>query len=470
MATHGHRCPMGDAPCCAEREGPGRASAVHEPARGLDHDDSATGVNRRAECALLARVLVRKPGVAVINVGFQVNCRRGMNVRERLTPSVLNRIALMDDHLRADDCRLFVYCPSDVHGSSATVAGYLHEAGDFIPSRAAVPTINGNWTHRTRIVLDRGMGYDKFQQWAEQRGIRMYIPYELTAMVANKYRAYRMVYGYNATLHPHCEMYTNQVDQLETFLNTGPLTFIKPRSGSKGNQVIAIDEQSDGLAVTHHVQKKRHREVFSTVAAAAEFIAQLTHGPRRFVIQHGVETLKYQGSSFDVRVIMLHDGSSWQWIHETRLSPAGSRVSNIAQGGRTVISEDLLYEVLGAEGAPRMLHEIKGESFGLASYLDQRYPGAVNEVAFDFVIDHSERLRLLEVNTKPGLGSLGCEVDIWEKGPEHEAIFERWVYPHVKHLAGFLRKKVADERNGLRRQFDPDARVGGHWEGSLNVG
>jgi hypothetical protein len=90
-----------------------------------------------------------------------------------------------------------------------------------------------------------------------------------------------------------------------------------------------------------------------------------------------------------------------------------------------------------------LLYELKSESFGLAAYLDRLHPGEIMEIAFDFAIDREGRLRLLEVNTKPGLAGIGSSVTIYDKRPEDEPLFERWVYPHAASLARFLLAKAA---------------------------
>jgi hypothetical protein len=139
---------------------------------------------------------------------------------------------------------------------------------------------------------------------------------------------------------------------------------------------------------------------------------------------------------------MLHDGRAWHWLHEVRLSREGSDVSNVRQGGEILATEDLLLELVGSEGAQQLLYELKSESFGLAAYLERLHPGDILEVAFDFVIDREGRLRLLEINTKPGLAGVGSDISVFDKRPENEPLFERWVYPHTRHLARFLMSKV----------------------------
>ena len=172
------------------------------------------------------------------------------------------------------------------------------------------------------------------------------------------------------------------------------------------------------------------------------FLDGVTRGPRKYVIQHGIETMRHAGSTFDIRVTMVHDGESWHCLHEARIAPRGSDVSNVSQGGEIAITEALLFEAVGPESAKELLDELCNESFGLAAHLERLHPGNVHEVAFDFAVDREGTLRLLEINTKPGLAGIGSNVSVYDLQPEHERLFARWAYPHVNALADFLVRKA----------------------------
>ena len=376
------------------------------------------------------------------HVGFHYGCPLTGEAWRRLSPSVINRVALMDEQLRKAGMRLFCYSPSHITPGDPQVPGYLFEDGRFIATRAMIPDVNGNWANRTRRLIDRGMGYDAFARWAEARHLGIYVPHAFSELMGNKLETYKLVRGFHATLHPHCEPYAQSERQLEYFIENGRVTFIKPRTGSKGNQIVTVRRDAMGLSVTHYRDGRQRRYEAKTVKAATEFIRLLTKGKKRYLIQHGVEALRYDGSAFDIRVVMLHDGLAWSWVHEARLSPAGSDVSNVAQGGKSVLTEDLLVDLLGAEAAQQSLYELKSESFGLMTYLERLHPGEIHEVAFDFALDREARLRLLEINTKPGLAGIGADVTIYDKRPEDEPLFEHWVYPHVAPLARFLQAKA----------------------------
>jgi len=375
-------------------------------------------------------------------VGFHYGCPLTGDPRRRLSPSVINRVALMDAQLRKAGMRLLYYSPSHITPGDPQVPGYLFEDGEFIATRATIPDVNGNWTNRTRRLLDRGMGYQAFARWAEARHLGIYVPHAFSELVGNKLETYKLVRGFHATLHPHCEPYAQSDRQLEYFIENGRVTFIKPRTGSKGNRIITVRRDPSGLSVTHYRDGQQRRYEAKTVKAASEFVRLLTKGKKRYLIQHGVEALRYDDSAFDIRVVMLHDGVAWSWVHEVRLSPAGSDVSNVHQGGRSLLTEELLFDLLGAEAAQQSMYELKSESFGLTAYLERLHPGEILEVAFDFTLDREARLRLLEINTKPGLAGIGADVSIYDKRPEDEPLFEHWVYPHVTPLARFLQAKV----------------------------
>ena len=394
---------------------------------------------RPPRCVLAFRL----PGANLMNlVGFQYN-RSPLDTTKRLSPSAINRMVLIDASLRNSGLRLFAYGPQDVTPASPTVAGFLVENGAYVPTTATIPAVNGNWTHRTRRLLERGMGYAQFGRWAEERRIGIYVPQAFSELLGNKHETYKLVRGFHETLHPHCELYSRSDRQLEYFVDTGRLTFLKPRTGSKGNQIVTVRRDAEGLSITHYEKGARRRHRAKTLPEASKFIRGLLARGKKYVIQHGVETLRYGSSTFDIRVTMLHDGRIWNWLHEVRLSREGSDVSNVSQGGEVVVTEDLLCDLVGDETAQEMLYELKSESFGLAAYLERLHPGDILEVAFDFAIDKEGKLRLLEINTKPGLAGIGADVSIHDKRPEHEPLFERWVYPHTRHLASFLTAKVA---------------------------
>ena len=360
----------------------------------------------------------------------------------RPSPSIINRVVLIDGHLREAGMRVFLYGPQHIKPAEATVEGCLFEKGKFLPHTAPVPAVNGNWTSRTRRLLAEGMGYLEFGKWAQERSIGIYVPHAFSELLGDKHETYKLVRTFHESLHPHSELYTRSQRQLAHFVDTGRITFLKPRTGSKGEGIVTLRRGENGLSVSYYEGGKLKRHPAKTIRDAFNLIRELTRPGKSYVVQHGVETMRHGRSTFDIRVVMLHDGNAWNWITEARLSPEGSDVSNVSQGGASVPTKDLLVDLLGPEGGQQLLYELKSESFGLAASLERIHPGDIMEVAFDFVVNREGKLRVVELNTKPGIAGIGSEVSILDKKPEDEPQFERIVYPHVRHLARFLMTKA----------------------------
>ena len=381
-----------------------------------------------------------------MRIGFHHNYAPKRKSLARFSPSLFNRVALLTPALAERGHDLLLYSPRHIEENATDVAGCEYRDGALQPTRAAVPRTNGNWTHRTRRLIDKGMGYQRFARWTEERGVAIYVPHAFSELVGNKLETYRLVRAYHETLHPHCEPFLHEEQQLAHFVDTNRRNFIKPRSGSKGDRIISVRRDADGLHLTRYEKGQRRERTVADTRAALAFVREATNNRRTYVIQHGIDVMRYDGAAFDVRVTMLNDGQEWHMLHEARLSRAGSDVSNISQGGSIVRTEDLLHRLLGAEACQELLHGLRSESFGLANYLERLHPGQILEVAFDFAIDERGALRLLEINTKPGLAGIGSDVRVFDRTPAQEPLFEQWVYPHIRHLAGFLARRAEQQQ------------------------
>jgi hypothetical protein len=373
-------------------------------------------------------------------VGLLCNCSQGGNPKEELSPSLINRAFLLDRSLAPDGIAIFLYSPGDVT-TPAGVAGYTINGDELTPARLPVPRINANWTYGTRRLLNQGIGYNGFKRWVAANGIRVYVPYAFAEIVSNKRKAYDAVRTYDPALHPYTENYSGSIVQVESFLERSASVFIKPRSGNRGNRIFVMRPDGGGVSLTYYDQ--RDKQVFGPLALedAIGVIAGAVGG-MSYVIQEGIESLRSEGSVFDVRVVMVNDGSRWHSIFETRLAPPGSDLSNVFQGGSIHVTETLLSRVLGDGVAAERLREIAHVGHGLARHLESRFPGQLMEIGFDFLLDQRRRLHLVEVNSKPGVAGFGSETRLFDWTPADEEHYRRWVQPHVTHIASFLRAKV----------------------------
>ncbi len=373
-------------------------------------------------------------------VGLLCNCTRKTDPIRKLSPSVINRAFLLEELLAPSGIHVFLYSPRRVT-SRRRVEGYRIEGQALVSDRCAVPRVNANWTYATRRLLDKGMGYRRFKSWTRENGIDVYVPYEFSELVSNKQKAYDVVRAFDEALHPHTEVFDRSPAQIDAFLARSDVLFVKPRAGNKGNRIFVLRRSESGFSLDYYDTRARRSFPSISLSAARELIQGAALG-ERYVIQEGVESLRYQDAVFDVRVVMVHDGREWHSILETRLAPTESDLSNVFQGGSIRVTEELLAALLGEREGREVEREIRRTSHRLAESLDSLYPAALPELGFDFVLDRERKPHLVEVNAKPGVAGIGSEQRIFDWGPENEPLYERWVRPHAKHLAGFLRRKV----------------------------
>jgi hypothetical protein len=375
-----------------------------------------------------------------MQIGVLCNVDMNGDPREQLSASVINRAFLLGQLLAQDDIRLFLYCPKDV-AANGEVPGFLLEDQLLLRVRQTVPRVNANWSYRTRHLLRQGMGYRSFKRWMQEHGHDVYVPYAFSELVSNKQKAYESVRGWDESLHPRTEDFDGSPEQVEDFLARSKTVFLKPRAGHKGNRVFVLRRSEDGYSLEYYDSQARRS--FSRLSLTAILgLIECAAGRERYVMQEGIESLRYEDSVFDVRIVMVHDGQGWHSLFESRLSPPGSALSNVYQGGTIRTTRELLAATVGETDCEVVEGRLRQVSNGLAEYFESQFPDALPEIGFDFVIDQDRTTRLVEVNAKPGIAGIGSERKLWEWTAEEMTLHEQWTMPHMTHLAGFLRHKV----------------------------
>ena len=373
-------------------------------------------------------------------VGMMCNVDLEGDPRERLSPSAFNRTYLVDELLEPAGIRVFLYSPMDVT-SAGEADGFVLEEKNLVAVRRPVPRVNANCSFRTRHLLRQGMGYRRFKRWLHERGVEVYAPYEFAELVANKQKTYEVVREWDESLHPHTEEFDASPGQIGAFLERSPSVFIKPRAGHKGNRIFVLRRSGRGYALEYY--DNRELRTFPCLSLEATLaVVEVAASREHYVVQEGVESLRCEGCVFDVRVVMAHDGRGWHSIFETRIASPGRAISNVYQGGSNRVTPEALAATVGEREGQAVESRLNALSHGLARHLEARFPGALPEIGFDFVLDQDHEPHLVEVNAKPGIAGIGADRKLFEWTPEELPLHDVWTRPHMRHLAGFLRHKV----------------------------
>jgi len=362
----------------------------------------------------------------------------------------------MDEVLRNLGARLFVYSPRQIDPDSGQVSGLLIENGRFVTATAPVPAVNGSWYIGRDKSSQPRMSAPHFRNWSADNGIDIYPLQSFSKVLKDKLKTSRMIRDFNPALHPHTEVYDRTLEQLTRFTQRYRSVFLKPRFGSKGNDIFSIRRMKRGLRCAYYSARQKQEVIHDTPADALTAINQAI-GNKRFVIQQGIAIDRHDDAPFIFRVIMLDDGKQWQWVHKAVLAAPGSDIANTTQGGSNWKSADLLSQIYGASTANDLFEELQRVSFDSIRHLDMLFPGKLMEVAFDFVLNSRQQLKILEINTLPGMTKPGLPPepafgDILNRQPSEREVYEKLVLPHGSCLARFLYTKFQE------RSLKPEAR------------
>ncbi len=297
--------------------------------------------------------------------------------------------------------QVYVFTPSGINWANNTCRGYVYH--QFSATR-------GKWESALYPIPD--VVYDRIHsRSAEARNSVKYAKIRLMQMpylnyfnphYLNKWNVHQIM-----AANPRLTEYlpdTRELtqDNLEEMLRKYHTLFIKPSNGSLGKGIIKVSSHRGQFNYVIY----RNRRLRGQARSAAELMNKTKkfRGDRHYIVQQGLELIKYRGASFDLRIIYQKNGrGEWQISKKfCRIAPRGSSISNLSSGGRVEKSLKVLQHAFKNSN----LIETKNEQIRLlckmvAGTLETDNNSTFGELGMDIGIDRNGRLYLIEVNSKP---------------------------------------------------------------------
>ncbi|MGS0764476.1 YheC/YheD family endospore coat-associated protein [Syntrophomonas curvata] len=297
--------------------------------------------------------------------------------------------------------QVYIFTPSGINWATNTCRGYVYH--QFSATR-------GRWESALYPIPD--VVYDRIHsRSAEARNSVKYAKIRLMQMpylhyfnphYLNKWNVHQIM-----TTNPLLNDYLPETrelthDNLEEMLRKHRTLFLKPSNGSLGKGIIKVTSNRGQFNYVIYRGKRLRGQAHS----AAELMNKTKkfRDDRHYIVQQGLELVKYRGATFDLRIIYQKNGrGEWQISKKfCRIAPRGSSISNLSSGGRVEKSLKVLQHIFKKSDVIDSKHEqIRLLCKMVASTLENDNNSTFGELGMDIGIERNGRLYLIEVNSKP---------------------------------------------------------------------
>jgi len=202
---------------------------------------------------------------------------------------------------------------------------------------------------------------------------------------------------------PETIIYTSK-DDISLMLSKYTLIFLKSFHGSKGEEVISIEQLDNGIKLNYYDgYEEKLKELILNNVDELHLIIDNFFGEENFVIQQGVQLLKYEGCKFDLRILLQkNEKGIWEASYiQCRIARKDINITNTSAGGLSLIYEKA-YPVLCNSNDINSIpdnNKLTAAAIKIASYIEREF-GLFGELGMDIAMDTSGNIWLLEANAK----------------------------------------------------------------------
>jgi glutathione synthase/RimK-type ligase-like ATP-grasp enzyme len=300
------------------------------------------------------------------------------------------------------DIDVYVFSPEGFDPASGSLFGCRYANGAWKPELVPLPD----------VVYDRS-----FPKTAESRRRCSAVlsamserkhHERLNGSLPSKLRVYESLRD-NSAIAPYLPATApyRSIAQLERLLPDLPRgVVLKPAAGMQGRGFLHIEApplKPDALIVRGRTRNNMpFKESFKDFQKLGAWL-QSFMGSSPFLLQPYLPLRTFDDRPYDIRVLLQKDASGeWQVSGSAaRLGRRDSMTSNLHGGGIAVAAADTLGANFTPSKAEHLLRKIHALSGQVALRLEESF-GRFGELAFDFGLEPSGKLWLLETNAKPG--------------------------------------------------------------------
>lgn len=312
-----------------------------------------------------------------------------------------NKFAAIGNHfLRSHTSKypmlLYKFTPADIRWKSYKVKGtFLVRKGKKIKWRkAAAPFPNVIYNQIKSRKIYETLLYKRFFNYLQNAGSTMF-----NHNYFNKGDMYRYISD-----DPQLKAYlplsyiSPDANQIEELLKLAPV-FLKPLKGSGGQGIYKISRITGEKPYFCEAMfgKTQIRESYATLSLLLKKHVQKLSA---YLVQQGVELMRYGPDFFDLRVQLNKNGKD-EWV-VTALGANINHPSNITTHGGWIKMGSYVLNEAFKHRAYEIEEKIEAVSKRIGYVLERRYGHELGDLGIDLGVDQSGRVWIFEANSAPG--------------------------------------------------------------------
>lgn len=299
-------------------------------------------------------------------------------------------------------CLVFVFTPSGVDLLNKNITGLFLDVdsdGRFFWKRHVFPLPD--------IVYDRIL-FRNFERKKITKQVSSFLAGQQNVIAfnpkfLNKWETHSILHR-QPELQPHLPetAILNSPNILANFLERYQTVYLKPVNGSLGKDIIRVSSIREGFSFQYRQGKKNITGFWQTPEELETQLGKYIN-KRLYIIQQGLDFLKYRDRVFDLR-ILVQKNSTGEWgvsAMVARVAANGSIFPNVAAGGEPLNIETVWQELADEAWLASTKYETAANISLLAAKTLEDSLGTFVEIGLDIGVDTNGNVWIIEINSKP---------------------------------------------------------------------
>ncbi len=349
-------------------------------------------------------LLIRKVSEEIIQIGPLIGILISREKKRRIPPHSSQKKLLLKflRYCNKNNLMAFVFFPEDVDFEKNMVKGlYLEKniEGTLFWKSHVFPLPDVVYDRILRRTLEKKPTVKLVKSYFKnQPSVSYFNPKFL-----DKWETHSILSG-NPFLREHLPttLHFDNPAKIKALLEDFKTVYIKPIHGSLGQGIIKISRLPEGYCSQHRNGSKNLTQNFHTLEELLAAIENLKK-QRIYVVQQGLELLRYQNRVFDIRVLVQKNKyGNWTFTAMVaRIAQEGSIFPNIAAGGEAVNIETVWNDLFGTSWSSSETCTLTKEVSLAAAHTLEQALGTFCEIGLDIGVDNEGNIWIIEVNSKP---------------------------------------------------------------------